>query len=86
MLPEYSGLLWCYRWTMSAKGAFQTLMFKMETERMFLPRAQFCFQGTRWEENGAENTNALTLAEMVIASPSHLYLCYCPDNCGVVWE
>lgn len=61
MLSEHPGLLLGYRWTLSAKRAantFQTILFEAERERMFLPRAQLCFQGTRWEENVAENTNA----------------------------
>lgn len=60
MPAECSGLLLGYRRTVRAKGAantFQTIVFQAERECIFLPRTQFCFQGTRWEENGAENTN-----------------------------
>lgn len=60
MPADCSGLLLGYGRTVSAKGAantFQTIMFQAERECIFLPRTQFCFQGTRWEENVAENTN-----------------------------
>lgn len=61
MLAEYSGPLLGYRWTVSAKRAantFQTVTFQAARECVFLPRTPFCFQGTRWEEDVAENTNA----------------------------
>lgn len=61
VLSEYSGLFWGYQWTVSAKRAAntsQTIPFKAERECVFVPGARLCFQGTRWEENVAENTNA----------------------------